>query len=259
VHGKFWDGVNFAKGANPPREEWKPPPQLSAEETQAAYTRFDEFIQFMQRFPEVQFITASEAAKIYRDRARGREFTRDDIKAIAQSAQAELSFQRREELALSPAEVFLLLNQVVAEQARGKPAKGMELALSPLGPTSATVAMTEAVTADASQFRRTAQDVDDYLRKRGRVPSAVWLGSTAVPPEAYLRALADVAGALAAGQPMPEKITVRPATLAASKYVADDGPGLWGWVIFPSGFRAPALMEVARRQAWTIKPALAGK
>jgi hypothetical protein len=38
--------------------------------------------------------------------------------------------------------------------------------------------------------------------------------------------------------------------------VAKDDPKLWGWVIFPPGFRAPALMELARRQAWTLKPAM---
>jgi hypothetical protein len=41
--------------------------------------------------------------------------------------------------------------------------------------------------------------------------------------------------------------------------VADDGPNLWGWVIFPPGFRAPAMMELAKRQAWTIKPAVLGR
>jgi hypothetical protein len=41
-----------------------------------------------------------------------------------------------------------------------------------------------------------------------------------------------------------------------AKYVAEDAPRLWGWVIFPPGFRAPHLMDVARRQAWTLKPAV---
>ena len=54
----------------------------------------------------------------------------------------------------------------------------------------------------------------------------------------------------------PPKIEIRPATLAAAKYVADDDPQLWCWVIFPPGFRAPALMELAKKQAWTIKPAV---
>lgn len=259
VHGKFWDGVNFAKGANPPREQWKAPPQLPAEETQSAYARLDELVRFMQRFEDVQFVTASEAAKVYRDAARGRAFSEEDIKAIAAGAAKEISFQQRDGHALSAAETLLLLNHYVASHADGKGAKSLELSLLPLGPTSAVPAFTEAVTTDASQFSRTARDVDDYLRKRGRVPSAVWLGSTAVPPEAYLKALAEVAGELANGRAMPEKITVAPTPLACAKHVSEDGANLWGWVIFPPNFRAPILMEVARRQSWTIKPALLSK
>jgi hypothetical protein len=38
--------------------------------------------------------------------------------------------------------------------------------------------------------------------------------------------------------------------------VADDSPDLWGWVIFPEGFRAPRMMALARLQAWTLKPAV---
>ena len=70
------------------------------------------------------------------------------------------------------------------------------------------------------------------------------------------RALARVVADLEAGKPAPQTVEVRPARLAAAKYVANDGPNLWGWVIFPRGFRAPAMMELAKRQAWTIKPAV---
>jgi hypothetical protein len=89
-----------------------------------------------------------------------------------------------------------------------------------------------------------------------QVPGTVWLGSVAVPPEAYLVALARVVAHLADGQPVPAPVELRPATLAAAKYVADDGPNLWGWVIFPPDMRAPALMELAKHQAWTLKPAV---
>ena len=47
-----------------------------------------------------------------------------------------------------------------------------------------------------------------------------------------------------------------PAKLVAARYVSEDGGHLWGWVIFPKGFRAPAMMDLAKRQAWTLKPAL---
>ena len=78
----------------------------------------------------------------------------------------------------------------------------------------------------------------------------------AVPPEAYLTALAPLIADLLDGKPVPKTVELRPAKLTAAKYVADDGPNLWGWVIFPPDMRAPALMELAKRQAWTLKPAL---
>jgi len=42
----------------------------------------------------------------------------------------------------------------------------------------------------------------------------------------------------------------------ADRSVAEDSPALWGWVIFPEGFHAPRIMELARLQAWTLKPAM---
>jgi hypothetical protein len=117
-------------------------------------------------------------------------------------------------------------------------------------------ARSEAVTTDGSQFSRTAIDVADFLHKQGRIPTSVWLGSQPVPPEMYLNALAKVALDLLNCKPIPETVTLQPAKLAAAAHVAEDNPRLWGWVIFPRGFRAPAMMELAKRQAWTLKPAL---
>ena len=83
---------------------------------------------------------------------------------------------------------------------------------------------------------------------------SVWLGSAGVPPESYLAALARVAIDLVDGK-QPDSIELRPATYSIGARVADDSPRIWGW-LFPKGFHAPALMELARRQAWTIKPAI---
>ena len=58
---------------------------------------------------------------------------------------------------------------------------------------------------------------------------------------------------------LPAKVEVGPARLGVARHVAADNPRLWGWVIFPPGFRAPAMMDLARRQAWTLKPALLGR
>jgi hypothetical protein len=260
VHKDFWDAVNFKNGANPPREQWKAPPQKTPEETRVSFDIFEKYVRFIKRFDDVQFITATEAAKLYRDKAQGRKFSPVELKALAGGVGEAVSFQQRDDYALSASEVLALLNDYVAQKAGGKDPAAVELKGTPDGPASPVTALSEAVTTDDSQFGRTAADVADYLRKHGRVPTTVWLGSTAVPPESYLRALAEVVPALADGKPLPKSIEVKPAKFAAAKYVADDDPkALWGWIIFPKGFRAPAMMELAKREAWTLKPALLDK
>ena len=256
VHKKFWDGVNFSRGANPPREEWKAPPAKTAEETRSAYRVFEDYIHFIKRFPEVRFITAAEAAKLYRDQARGRRSTHADLKAIAAAVGDEVTFQTFKDHDLAASEVFALLNDYLAGHSSGTAPDSVELKATPLGPTGRVPLLSGTVTTDASQFRRTSLDVADSLRKHGRIPSAVWLGSRPVPPEAYLTSLARVVRRLLDGEPMPETIEIKPAKLAVARYVADDDrQKLWGWVIFPPDFRAPALMELARKQSWTLKPA----
>jgi hypothetical protein len=256
VHQRFWDDVNFRNGANPPREEWKVPPMKTPEESRIAYLTFEQYIRFMKRFADVQFITGTEAAKLYRDKARGSQFTSADLKSIAEAVTGQISFQTHKEYVLAASEVFAVLNDYVAEKSAGRPADLITLESTPYGPSNAFDAAKESITTDASQFSRTAADVADFLRTQGRVPTSVWLGSVPVSPESYLRALAEVTPALVDDKPVPKTITLKPAKLAAAACVADDASNLWGWIIFPRGFRAPAMMELAKRQAWTLKPAV---
>ncbi len=256
VHKEFWDGANFRKGANPPRAEWKLPAAQTEEESKQSYRIFEDYIRFIKRFEDVKFITASEAAELYRDRSQGRTFQLPELKKIAANVGESITFQNHGQYALSPSEAFLLLNNCVARRSADGDVPAIVLPATPLGPTGTIPEMKEPITTDWSQFERTAKDAADFIEKQGRIPSAVWLGSTPVPPAAYLRALAEVVPLLIDRKGPPKTIEVKPTTLAAAKYVADDDPKLWGWVIFPPGFRAPALMELAKRQAWTIKPAL---
>jgi hypothetical protein len=256
VHKEFWDGVNFKYGANPPREQWKQPPMKSPRETQVAFEIFENYVRFMKRFPDVQFITATEAAQLYRDKARGRAFTAAELKKIAEDVSDQVTFQRHGEYALAASEVFALLNDYVAQKTAGRNPESVTLRGTPYGPSNPVPVLSEATTTDWSQFTRTAADVADFVQKEKRIPTAVWLGSKGVPPESYLPALARVAVDLIAGKETSQKITLHPACLGAADHVAVDGPNLWGWIIFPRGFRAPAMMELAKRQAWTLKPAI---
>jgi hypothetical protein len=51
-------------------------------------------------------------------------------------------------------------------------------------------------------------------------------------------------------------VILREGHFTADRYVAADSVELWSWPIFPEGFHAPRIMELARLQAWTLKPAV---
>jgi hypothetical protein len=53
-----------------------------------------------------------------------------------------------------------------------------------------------------------------------------------------------------------ETVHLKKGNFTAGKYVSEDRPGLWGWVIFPPNLRCPKMMHLAKLQAWTLKPAV---
>ena len=255
VHKEFWDGVNFANGANPPRSEWKVPPTKSPAESEKAFKYFEDLVTFMKSFPKVQFITASQALQLFPDRAQKRVYSIPEITNIASQVDTGVTFQVHDEYNLSAGEVFLLLNKYVASVVRKTVGEPIFLDGPPYGPSSSPAGLKEKIEVPWDQFTRTVLDVADELQKTDQIPNAVWFGSQAVPPESYLVALAHATGTLTLKGERPDSVTVAPAQLAAAQYVADDSPSLWGWVIFPRGFDAPQMMSLAKLQAWTIKPA----
>jgi hypothetical protein len=250
VAEEFWDAVNFRGGQNPPRDEWRPPPAKSAEDSRRAFESFESYVRFMKALPETKIVSAGEAAKLLRDRAQGRTFTASEVREIAAAVVKDgVGFQVRGDHALAASETLALLLQAWQR-------KPLVLRGTPVGPTEPPRPFPAPVTATASQLDRTIADVAAYLAHHGRVPSTVWLGSAPVSPEAFLVALAQAVLARADGRPPLATVELRPTPLTAARYVSDDERKLWGWVIFPPGFRAPEMLSLAKRQAWTLKPAL---
>lgn len=255
IHREFWDAMNFSRGANPPREEWKLPKVKTPEESERAFKYLEDLVAYMKSLPGTQFITASEALRLFEDEAQGRSYSAQDLARIAQRVDPEVSFQVHDDFTLAASEAFWLLNRHLAGVVRNTPTPSIRLEDTPYGPASPFEG--ESVSADVpwSQFSRTVVDVAEYQERHGQIPSVVWLGSTPASPESYLVALAQVSHRLLTQAGPPPSVHVAPAHLAAGRYVANDSPDLWDWVIFPPGFHAPKLMALARLQAWTLKPA----
>ncbi|MGH9470505.1 MAG: hypothetical protein ACRD1N_09205, partial [Terriglobia bacterium] len=259
ISAKFWDAVNFAEGANPPRADWKAQPERSRAQREQAFRYLEELVVYMKSFPDVQFVTASEAHALYRDRAQDRAFARRELLEIASRAGPGVTFQAGDGYALSASEVFLLVNTFLANLIGGGGSEEVRLSGTPEGPASPAFdgrIASGSAEVSWSQFSRTVRDVASYVEANNAVPNAAWFGSVAVKPESYLTAAAGVALALAAGRKPPDPVVIRPAELAAARYVAEDSPAIWKWLIFPPGFHSAHLMELARLQSWSLKPAI---
>ena len=259
VHQEFWDGVNFRRGANPPRSEWKMPPTRPADETETAFRDFEQYVKFVQSQPGVRFVTAADLMKLYADRALAREFSNQELLALARSAQKELTFQKFDGFTLSGADVFALLNDALVaylDKSALPIATKLTAIYGPARSFAPSVGGTKSSTFTWRAFANAVRDTAGFYRAHKRMPDEIWIGAESLSPKEYLATMAGVVEELIAAAKPPAEVKLRAGTFTADRYVAEDSEQLWGWVIFPEGFHAPKIVELARLQAWTLKPAI---
>jgi len=265
VHKEFWDGVNFRRGANPPRELWKPPPQRTPEETDAAFQRFGEYVDHIRAIPGVRFITAGELPDLYPDLTHTEGASEKELAElaarIASSSAPMLDMQTIGNHAYSVADQFELLTVAVSKLIQGKPPQFPVKVNGILGPDSAPPADSRSDPhLSWFEFRDATLDVVEFINTQQRVPSRVFIGADAVPPSDFLFALASAYVSHGKNGKFPTDDGVSLGSKLApapARYVAQDTPGLFGgWIIHKEGFRAPKIVDQARLQAWTLKPAI---
>jgi hypothetical protein len=264
VHKEFWDGVNFRRGANPPREEWKPPPQRLPEETEAAFQRFGQYIDHIRSLPNVRFVTAADLPDIYPDAVREEGASEADLDAISArlltGASSGIDFQVIGNHAYSLADQFEVLTRAVAALNAGEKLQFPLRAKGLLGPDSPPPPALQNAHLAWPAFRDTTRDVLDFVETERRVPARVFIGADPISPADFLVALAGAYDSYRKNgmPPLEEGATLgnEPEILPA-RHIAADTPELFGdWIIHKQGFRAPKVIEQARLQAWTLKPAL---
>ena len=258
VHQEFWDGVNFSRGANPERKDWKLPKTRTREETEKAFKDFEEYAKFIQAQAGVRYVTANELKMLYADHTAMQRITGDYRFVIAEAVQQEITFLQAGSFSLSAAEIFSLLTKVFL--ADHLDWRGAVRPQSLSGPTRAFVydaAHPRPVKVSGAAFAQAVRDVAAFCQSQKRVPNEVWIGSQAISPQDYLATLG--AFTRMPQTKLPAEIEIAVGNFTADKYVANDDPRIFNWVIHPEGFHAPKLMELAKLQAWTLKPAVLRK
>ncbi len=229
VTSAFWD-LNFAKGANPEPADWKNPPRRTAEESERAYRILVRYVEHAKARGDVRFITARDLPLLYESAVvRGA-----DRAQVARHMAERQTFLVTDRGVLSAADMLQVL-------------LGMEPA-AVAGPVARGETTYHETTIPRAAFEHAKADTADILRANRRLPSDVWIGSRKLT-------LADFAATLGADDGASSSVTVHKGNTEMEKYVATDATRTFSWPIHPEGFSAPELLEMARLQAWTLKPA----
>jgi hypothetical protein len=265
VHRQFWDAVNFSHGANPPREKWRAPAQLPPAETEAAFGRFGQYIDFIRAVPGVRFVTANDLPLLYPDPVRAGGAAESDLDQLAARLTAEDSkgadFRVVGGRAYSVADQFVLLARADAAWIRNREPRFPLRAEGLLGPEAPPPAAAERTHLAWPAFRDAALDTLDFIDTQHRIPARVFIGAEAVPPADFLVGLARVYQFHRRNGKLPTRAGVDLGTrveLLPAGHVTADTPGAFDWVIHKPGFRGPHLLALARLQTWTLKPAIRG-
>lgn len=221
---EFWDGVNFLGGNYTPPDGYRMPRRRSPESAEAAYRTIFDFVRHVQSIPGVQIVTARQLPLLFHDPVQ-----------LPTAEAARRQFQSSIDI-LGP---YSAADQLLAL-----------LGLEPQyvdGPVARGKTVTAGNTLSRVLFDRARLDAIGYVQAHKRLPHTVWAGSERL-------SLADFAATLAADDG-GATVQIRTGVTAFERHVAADTDKTYGWVIHPKGFSAPELLEQARLQAWTLKPA----
>jgi len=224
--------------------------------TEAGYRDFEAFVQHALGVPGARATDARELLELYRDEARGRRFGRDELLALARSVEGQVLWRQLDSATVSAAELFGLFVGFLAEAgAGGEPPEGLPWAYLD-GPAHRPEATTTDFSVPWDTFLAAARAAARSCSERGRVPDKVLVGNKQVLPGDLLATAAEAVATLIAAGRRPERVTMLPSAQAAERYV-DEAAARSGWKgsMLPRDFRAPGLLELARLQAWTLKPA----
>ncbi len=231
VTTEFWDAGNFAHGVNPPRESWVRPHRRTADDSERCYGVLRRFVEHMKSRPGVQFASARDLLTIYETGVPQAV----DRKAIAEHLSRRIVFREVAGQMLSPADMLVAL-----------------LGLEPHvvdGPTTAAISTWPRPSIPAAAFQAATADAADFVRHNHRLPAQVFLGAQTL-------SLADFAATLAGSIANPQAdVRVVRGKIEFEQYFATDPKKPFDWIIHPAGFSGGPLLEIARLQGWTLKPA----
>jgi hypothetical protein len=256
IYREFRDVVNFGGGANPMPRHWRTCERRSPAEVRAGHHFYARLLSFIRSFHDTCFIDARQVLDLYREPALAENFSLQLISELAHKVQSEITFHQVRDHCFSAAEAFSVLLRWLLMRLSLMTEDVASARRSVLGPTQESPAIQPIQQAIRwADFQNAVQCTAHFLDEHAQIPPAIRVGDNISSPEDFLANLGRVDLCLTRGGTPPLTLPWQAGNFTGAQYAAADSPELWAWPIFPSGFRAPNLMRLARLQTWTIKPA----
>ncbi|MFB0519052.1 MAG: polysaccharide deacetylase family protein [Acidobacteriota bacterium] len=250
-----WDKINYRDGKNTAPNQWIIPRLRPQGEIEEIFHNFAEYIEYIRSHQNVEFITADELLSLYKDKAREKTFTLPEIRQIAREVQGEISFQVVNRASVSAAESLSLLASWLVDHAdEGELPTEAKIMEVNFGPAVKPVTTPPDATLLWKELIKACRWLVDYFHAAHQLPYRIEAGGMEIAPEDFLATLGRVTELALAGEAIPARIAISRGNFIVSRYVGETG--LWGWSVFPENFDAPELVELAKLQSWTLKPAL---
>lgn len=229
VTTEFWDAVNFAHGASRERADWVRPRLLTPQDAERCFRILRAYVEHALKTPGVRFVTARDLLQLYAPQAPPQVAKAE----IAAHLSREISFLRTPAGDLSAADQLLEVLGMEPRMVDGPARQGK------------TTYGEHAIARQA--FERAKADAVAYILRNRRLPPEVFVGDQALSLEDFAATLASDGGG--------SEVQVAHGNYTLGRYFASDAAAPFRWPIHPDGFAAPELMEMARLQGWTLKPA----
>jgi hypothetical protein len=256
IYREFRDVVNFGGGANPTPCHWRTCERRTPAEVREGHHSYARLLSFIRSFHDTCFIDARQVLDLYREPALAENLPLQVILELAYKVQSEITFHQVRDHSFSAAEAFSVLVRWLLIRLSLMTEDVASARRSVLGPTKESPPVQPIQQAiHWADFRSAVQCTAHFLDEHAQIPPAIRVGDYISSSEDFLANLGRVVLSLTRDGSPPSTLPWHAGNFTAAQYAAEDSPELWAWPIFPSGFRAPNLMRLARLQTWTIKPA----
>lgn len=240
----FWDGVNFRKGKNPPREEWKPAPLRTREEMHRRVDLLGEFLRYTLRNPGVEYITAQQSC-IY-EKTDPSPITKENVQEIARTLVDGPDYYVRGSRSLCASEVLSLFSRNV-----------LGLHLTPEFFYGPEAELPSEIHKKATPYELARAVSEQYERVLGykQLPSLYRVGVNLINPvDMFCSLRRAIADGIAAEEDM--ELSCGEGRLLPVRHVNTGYDWAKDWIIFPDGLDASEIVRHALLQTWTLKPAV---